>query len=498
MLDHPCGRPTPRPDRHARGSARLRHGPARFRRIGGAGAHHRRHRPGRAACGGCLHGRVVDLGRQERAHLGAVAVPAAAHRRTSVGGRGRGHRGGLEVPGARARQARVQPHGPGARGLAAGHARRVGVARAVGHGRELRVCDCLRRSGRDLSLRAQRRHRGVHRRLRRAHHRAVALPGRAADDSAAPPRERRLPALQLLHDLRPEDHPRRARGAHRLRAARGRGRGLRAPAPVPSERLPVGARAGLAARAAHRSRIPGGPLPVAAPAVAPAVAPDLNSDQIPLEDSDDAQDRRVRVRARRPDPRQTRPRLLRLLRGQSRHEDLQQGVAGRARARRRSHRDHDGQRLPRRSAGVRHGHPRAHVDHARADSRGRTVAAQPPRRLHGAAAGGVLRRRSVCALRPHDGHGHAHGRAVGRGRRTRGATRQESGRDHRGALHRGRIRHPHPVGGAKFRPRDLAARERLPHPRRLDGDVLQRVHPPHARAVARPGSLRPGALCAAA
>ena len=51
--------------------------------------------------------------------------------------------------------------------------------------------------------------------------------------------------------------------------------------------------------------------------------------------------------------------LLRLLRGQGRHEAVQQGLAGRARARRRSHGHHDGQRLPRRSQGVRDGHPRA-------------------------------------------------------------------------------------------------------------------------------------------
>ncbi len=59
---------------------------------------------------------------------------------------------------------------------------------------------------------------------------------------------------------------------------------------------------------------------------------------------------------------------------------------------------------------------------ARADPRGRTVAAHPSRRLHGAAAGRVLRRRSVRALRPHDGTHDADGRG---GRRAVGVARDE-------------------------------------------------------------------------
>ena len=46
-------------------------------------------------------------------------------------------------------------------------------------------------------------------------------------------------------------------------------------------------------------------------------------------------------------------RVLRLLRGQGRHQALQPGLAGRARARRRPHRPHDGQRLQGRPEGVR-------------------------------------------------------------------------------------------------------------------------------------------------
>ena len=46
---------------------------------------------------------------------------------------------------------------------------------------------------------------------------------------------------------------------------------------------------------------------------------------------------------------------------------------------------------------------------------------------------------------------------VGGRRRAPGRARQEPRRDHRGAVHRRRVRHPDPVGGAELRARDLAA-----------------------------------------
>ena len=47
-----------------------------------------------------------------------------------------------------------------------------------------------------------------------------------------------------------------------------------------------------------------------------------------------------------------------------------------------------------------------------------------------------------------------------------GGARQESRRHDRGPLHRGRVRHPDPVGHREPRARDLAAVVRLPHSRR--------------------------------
>ena len=87
-------------------------------------------------------------------------------------------------------------------------------------------------------------------------------------------------------------------------------------------------------------------------------------------------------------------RLLRLLRRQGRHEAVQQGVAGRARPRRRSHGHDDGQRLRGGAEGIRGRHSGADVPEARADSRRREGAGRSPRRLLGAAARRVLRRRT--------------------------------------------------------------------------------------------------------
>ena len=100
----------------------------------------------------------------------------------------------------------------------------------------------------------------------------------------------------------------------------------------------------------------------------------------------------VRCRAGRAEP---LARLLRLLRRQGGHEALQQGLAGRARARRRPHRADDGERLQGRSEGVRGRHPGADGAAEGPDPRRRQGAARPPRRLFGAAAGRVLRRGPV-------------------------------------------------------------------------------------------------------
>ena len=257
-------------------------------------------------------------------------------------------------------------------------------------------------------------------------------------------------------------------------------RGLvRALQAVPPERLRVGAGGGLAARARDRLARPGGALPVAA-----GRHPFLSTR---LEDSDAPQDRRVPVRRRaRPRHLGARRGLLRLLRRQGRRLALQQGLAGGAGPRRRPHGDHHGQRLPRQPARVRHGHPGADLDHPRADPRRRVGARQASRRLHRAAPGRVLRLRSLRGLRPAAGHGDVGGGAGGGRRRAPGRARQEPGRDHRGAVHRRRVRHPHPVGGAELRPRDVAARERLPHPRRRHRGAGQ-LHRPEDALLRRQG-----------
>ena len=102
--------------------------------------------------------------------------------------------------------------------------------------------------------------------------------------------------------------------------------------------------------------------------------------------------RRAARRARR-----ARRRLLRLLCRQGRLQAVQQVLQGRARARRRDHRHHDGERLRGRAEGIRRGHPGADLHREEADRRGRDEDHRPSRRLHGAAAGRVSRPGSVRA-----------------------------------------------------------------------------------------------------
>ena len=101
--------------------------------------------------------------------------------------------------------------------------------------------------------------------------------------------------------------------------------------------------------------------------------------------------------------------LLRFLRVQGGHEALQPRVASRADPRRQSHGADDGQRLQRRSEGVRHRHPGADPHRARADSHRRQSADRSSRRLLRAAAGRILRRQPVRTDRVPDGAGGAAG-----------------------------------------------------------------------------------------
>ena len=89
---------------------------------------------------------------------------------------------------------------------------------------------------------------------------------------------------------------------------------------------------------------------------------------------------------------------------------VQQVVQGRAGARRRHHRHHDGERLRGRAEGIRRRHPGADLHRAEADRRGRDEDHRPSRRLHGAAAGRVSRRGPVLAA----GDGAAPGRPAAR------------------------------------------------------------------------------------
>ena len=119
-----------------------------------------------------------------------------------------------------------------------------------------------------------------------------------------------------------------------------------------------------------------------------------------------------------------------------------------ARARRRQHRPHHGQRLPGRPQGVRA--RRAGADRAREgpDPRRRPRAHRAPRRLHRAAPRRVLRRRPLRAAVPPTRCRRA---AARRSKRTdaQAERAREPRRHHRGPVHGGRVRHPDPVRAAR-------------------------------------------------
>ena len=92
--------------------------------------------------------------------------------------------------------------------------------------------------------------------------RPLAVSRRAADDSAAPPRERRAAAVHLLHDFRSEDDARLAGRARAVRGARRLRRVVRAVPAVPNQRAAVVAGGVVAGGAAHRSAAAGRALRV--------------------------------------------------------------------------------------------------------------------------------------------------------------------------------------------------------------------------------------------
>jgi hypothetical protein len=65
-----------------------------------------------------------------------------------------------------------------------------------------------------------------------------------------------------------------------------------------------------------------------------------------------------------------------------------------------------------------------------------------------------------------------------------GYARRRAGRHDRGAVHGGRVRHPHPVREGERRARAVAARERLPHPARRVAGARQ-LHPPEHALLRR-------------
>ncbi len=100
--------------------------------------------------------------------------------------------------------------------------------------------------------------------VRGAAGRPVAVARRANDHPAPPAGERCLPALQLLHDLRPEDHARLADRPHRLRDAGRRRRLVRALPAVPSNGFLWALAAASPLVPVIDWLVPGGALPVAA------------------------------------------------------------------------------------------------------------------------------------------------------------------------------------------------------------------------------------------
>ena len=307
---------------------------------------------------------------------------------------------------------------------------------------------------------AQRRRLVFPGRVRGAPLRARVRPGRSPDHSAAPAGERRLAAVHLLHDLGSPHHARRprrraspsacwwpsARYYVQFRLFR-----TERPALVPLR--PVAAGAGARPAAPRRA------LPLAG-------APRGAAQQGAVDATHAGRSWPARCWPRCP---LTRRRLLRLLRRQGRHQALQPGLAGRARARRRPHRHDHGQRLPGRAQGVRDGHPGAHVHRSASRSRSRTrrcsTTSTPTRRR----ASSSTTIDDPCRRMEYDALKSARPSRAGSapGRRS---PRAQPGRHHRGPVHGRGVRHPDPLGEGQRRARDLARRERLPHPgRRVRG-----------------------------
>ena len=208
----------------------------------------------------------------ERAHLGAVAVPAAADQRAAlaclaaviaIAGkfviRVRGKHvfnptnGGIVAMLLLTKQVWVSP---GQWGTAAFFAFLMACAGSL-------VVTRAAQGG---------RHARVHRLLQRAGRRPLAVPRRAADDPAPSSRERRVPALHLLHDLRSEDDARFASRPRAVRGARRRRRVVRAVPAVPDQRPALVAGVLVDGCPDHRPRAAGIAVPVDAAASASAVA----------------------------------------------------------------------------------------------------------------------------------------------------------------------------------------------------------------------------------
>ena len=158
-------------------------------------------------------------------------------------------------------------------------------------------------------------------------------------------------------------------------------------------------------------------------------------------------------------------------------------------SRRRPHRAHDGERLQGRSEGVRGRDSGADGPPEGTDPRRRQGALD---HLDAYSAPRLVEYFDENPCRHEACTDDADG-ARSRVRRLRQAAggmrgREEPRRDHRGAVHGRRVRHPDPVGAAERRPRDLAARERLPDSRRALGSVLEQLHPAEDASSSSPRS----------
>ncbi len=139
---------------------------------------------------------------------GLAATAAVAH-----------HRQQVRHP--HTRQARLQSNQRWDRRDAAAHQPGLGVARAMGSSRVLRVSDGVCGLAGRQPCCAFRRDLCVHRVLLRTAVRPLAVPRRAVGDSTAPTREWRAVTVRLFHDLRSQDDARFASWPCAVRGARG-------------------------------------------------------------------------------------------------------------------------------------------------------------------------------------------------------------------------------------------------------------------------------------